>query len=120
LFIRTNAQSFPKTEDDHEFQFHRFEPDELRGKLSAAGFVVRRLSRVNALLGLAEIPRELRAGRAQAAHYHGILATSNGRGSWTAAAKRAWVRLEGQAVRRGVRLPAGRTIVALCRRSAEK
>lgn len=114
LFVRTNAQSFPPTADDHEFQFHRYEPRELRDKLMAAGFVVRRLSRVNALLGLAEIPRELRARRVQAAQYHGILATSNGHGSWTAAAKRAWVRLEGQAVRRGVRLPAGRTIVALC------
>ena len=114
LFVRTNAQSFPATADDHEFQFHRFEPDELQQKLAAVGFHVRRLSRVNALLGLAEIPRELRARRVQSADYHGILATSNGHGSWTSAAKRAWVRLEGRAVRRGVRLPAGRTIIALC------
>jgi SAM-dependent methyltransferase len=114
LFIRTNAQSFPATADDHEFQFHRYEPRELREKLARAGFAVRRLSRVNALLGLAEIPRELRARRSQASDYHGILATSNGHASWAAAAKRAWVRLEGQAIRRGVRLPAGRTIVALC------
>jgi SAM-dependent methyltransferase len=114
LFVRTNAQSFPATRDDHEYQFHRYEPRELREKLTAAGFVVRRLSRVNALLGLAEIPRELRARRVQRNDYHGILATSNGHVSWTAAAKRAWLRLEGQAVRRGVRLPAGRTIVALC------
>jgi SAM-dependent methyltransferase len=114
LFLRTNAQSFPATADDQEYQFHRYEPRELRDKLTAAGFVVRRLSRVNALLGLAEIPRELRARRVQANDYHGILATSNGRGSWTAAAKRAWLRLEGHAVRYGVRLPAGRTIVALC------
>jgi len=115
LFVRTNAQSFPSTEDDHEFQFHRFEPAELEQKLATVGFQVRRLSRVNALLGLAEIPRELRARRVQTADYHGILATPNGRGTWTAAAKRAWVRLEGHAVRRGVRLPAGRTIVALCK-----
>jgi SAM-dependent methyltransferase len=114
LFIRTNAQSFPATADDHEYQFHRYEPRELRDKLTATGFVVRRLSRVNALLGLAEIPRELRARRVEANDYHGILATSNGRASWTAAAKRAWLRLEGHAVRYGVRLPAGRTIVALC------
>lgn len=114
LFVRTNAQSFPATADDHEFQFHRYEPGELRRKLHAAGFVVRRLSRVNALLGLAEIPRELRARRAQSSDYHGILATSNGHATWASRAKRAWVRLEGQAVRRGVRLPAGRTIVALC------
>ena len=117
LFIRTNAQSFPTTDDDHEFQFHRYEPRELREKLKVTGFTVHRLSRVNALLGLAEIPRELRARRVQSADYHGILATTRSAGSWTSAAKRAWVRLEGQAVRRGVRLPAGRTIVALCRAS---
>jgi SAM-dependent methyltransferase len=115
LFVRTNAQSFPTTADDNEFQFHRYEPSELQQKLTAVGFEVHRLSRVNALLGLAEIPRELRARRAQSADYHGILATSNGNGSWSSAAKRAWVRLEGQAVRRGVRLPAGRTIIALSR-----
>ena len=115
LFVRTNAQSFPATPDDHAFQFHRYEPRELHDKLRSAGFAVRRLSRVNALLGLAEIPRELRAKRVQSADYHGILATNNGHASWASAAKRAWVRLEGQAVRRGVRLPAGRTIVALCR-----
>lgn len=114
LFIRTNAQSFPATPDDHEFQFHRYEPNELRSKLESAGFVVKRLSRVNAVLGLAEIPRELRARRIQSADYHGILATANGNGSWSSAAKRAWVRLEGRAVSLGVRLPAGRTIVALC------
>jgi hypothetical protein len=115
LLARTNAQSFPKTSDDHEFQFHRFEPNELRQKLVAAGFTVRRLSRVNALLGLAEIPRELRARREQATDYHGILATSGARnGAWSAALKRAWLRLEGEAVRRGARLPAGRTILALC------
>jgi SAM-dependent methyltransferase len=115
LFVRTNAQAFPATADDPEFQFHRYEPRELSEKLAAAGFTVRRLSRVNAVLGLAEIPRELRARRVQSHDYHGILATSNGHRTWASAAQRAWVRLEGQAVRRGVRLPAGRTIVALCR-----
>jgi SAM-dependent methyltransferase len=113
LFVRTNAQSFPPSDDDQEFQFHRYDPAELREKLAAAGFVVRRLSRVNALLGLAEIPRELRARRVQSAEYHGILATANGHRSWSSAAKRAWLRVEGEVVRRGVRLPAGRTIVAL-------
>ena len=114
LFIRTNAQSFPTTADDRAFQFHRYEPAELREKLRDVGFAIRRLSRVNALLGLAEIPRELKARRAQSSDYHGILATSNGHASWASAMKRAWVRLEGRAVRHGVRLPAGRTIVALC------
>lgn len=120
FFVRTNAQSFPATADDHQFQFHRYEPKELRQKLTAVGFQVRRLSRVNALLGLAEIPRELRARQAQSADYHGILATSNNNGSWTSAAKRAWVRLEGRAVRLGIRLPAGRTIIGLCRRASER
>ena len=115
LFLRTNAQSFPRTADDHEFQFHRFEPAELSEKLGHAGFAVRRLSRMNAHLGLAEIPRELRARRSQKSDYHGILATSNGHGSLASSVKRAWVGLEAEIVRRGVRLPAGRTIVALCR-----
>ena len=114
LFVRTNAQSFPRSADDREYQFHRYEPVELQHKLQRAGFVVRRLSRLNALLGLAEIPRELRARRVQSSEYHGILATTNGHASWTSAAKRAWLRLEGAAVRRGVRLPAGRSIVAVC------
>jgi SAM-dependent methyltransferase len=114
LFVRTNAQSFPYSADDHRFQFHRYEPGELRAKLTDAGFIVRRLSRVNALLGLAEIPREMRARTVQAADYHGILATSNGGQSWASAVKRGWLRFEGEAVRRGVRLPAGRTIIALC------
>jgi SAM-dependent methyltransferase len=114
LFIRTNAQSYPYTADDPAFQFHRYERTELDAKLATAGFVVRRSSRVNALLGLAEIPRELRARRVQTHDYHGILATSNGNGSWTSTAKRAWLRMEGRAIRLGVRLPAGRSIVALC------
>ena len=118
LFLRTNAQSFPYSADDAEFQFHRYEPTELRDKLTRAGFVVRRLSRVNALLGLAEIPRELRARRTQASNYHGILATSNSPQSWSSAVKRTWLRIEGEAIRRGVRLPAGRTIVAVCSAAA--
>ena len=118
LFIRTNAQSFPYSEDDHAFQFHRYERSELDAKLASAGFVVRRSSRVNALLGLAEIPRELRARRSQAHDYHGILATSNGTPSWATSVKRAWIRLEGRAIRLGVRLPAGRSIVALCTTAA--
>jgi SAM-dependent methyltransferase len=118
LFLRTNAQSFPYSADDPEFQFHRYEPPELEAKLTRAGFVVHRLSRVNALLGLAEIPRELRARRTQASNYHGILATSETGQSWASVVKRTWLRLEGEAVRRGVRLPAGRTIVAVCTTAA--
>lgn len=115
LFLRTNAQAFPRTSDDHEFDFHKFEPDELRRKLEGAGFRVLRLSRLNALLGLAEIPRELRATRSGGDGYHGILAEPPAAASLGAAMKRGWLRVEGGAVRRGWRLPVGRTIVALCR-----
>jgi SAM-dependent methyltransferase len=115
LFVRTNANAFPKTGDDEEFMFHRYEPVELRDKLRANGFEVLRLSRINALLGLAEIPREMRAGRTQHSSYHGILATPRPRGGIVNALKRAWLRLEGRVVTAGVELPLGRTIVALCR-----
>jgi hypothetical protein len=74
LLVRTNARAFPATPDDAEFNFHQYRPAELRGKLVAAGFRVIRLGRVNALLGLAEIPRQLRARRQSGAGYHGILA----------------------------------------------
>ena len=115
LLLRTNAQAFPHTADDPAFNFHKYHPAELREKLRAAGFTVLRLSRLNALLGLAEIPRELRATRAQGEGYHGILATPGGRVSLGATLKRRWLRLEGRAVGAGWALPFGRTIVALCR-----
>lgn len=114
LLLRTNAQAFPRTPDDPAHDFHRYEPSELRAKLEGAGFEVLRLSRVNALLGLAEIPRELRAGRDQASSYHGILGTPTG-SSLSRSLKRSWLRLEGRAIRAGVPLPLGRTILALCR-----
>ena len=63
LLVRTNARAFPAIPDDLAFNFHQYRPAELRQKLGSAGFRVIRLSRVNALLGLAEIPRELRARR---------------------------------------------------------
>lgn len=115
LLLRTNAQAFPRTPDDPAFDFHRYEPEELRSKLERIGFRVDRLSRINALLGLAEIPRELRAGRTQASAYHGILARPSSPDRWTNALKRRWLRLEGSAVRAGLALPFGRTILALCR-----
>jgi SAM-dependent methyltransferase len=115
LFLRTNAQAFPRTSDDREFNFHKFQAEELQAKLEDAGFTVVRLSRLNAVLGLAEIPRELRATRSGGAGYHGILAQPSTSRSLGAAMKRGWLCLEGQAVRRGWRLPVGRTIVALCR-----
>lgn len=115
LFLRTNAQAFPRTPDDPEFNFHRYEPNELRTKLERNGFRVHRLSRINALLGLAEVPRELRANRGQSSAYHGILARPAATGGLASAVKRQWLGLEGRAVRAGVPLPIGRTILALCR-----
>jgi SAM-dependent methyltransferase len=120
LFIRTNAQSYPPTRDDHKFDFHKYQPEELRAKLVTAGFSVKRLSRINALLGLAEIPRELRANREQHSDgYHGILAPPSSDHPLSRMMKRGWLLLEGRAVAAGVPLPIGRTIVALCERQAD-
>jgi SAM-dependent methyltransferase len=118
LFLRTNAQAFPHIADDHTFQFHKYRTPELRAKLEAAKLRVVRLGRLNALLGLAEIPRELRV-RHQENSYHGLLAQPRGEQPWSASLKRAWLHLEGQALRRGASLPLGRTILALCRKPTE-
>lgn len=116
LFLRTNAQAFPRTSDDPEHDFHRYRPGELRKRLAGAGLRVVRLSRLNALLGLAEIPRELAALRRDGDAYHGILAEPPEEAGRADRAKRAWLRWEARLVREGVRLPLGRSIVALCRR----
>lgn len=113
LLLRTNAQAFPATADDERFQFHKYRPAELRQKLTEAGFRVLRLSRVNALLGLAELPRELRM-RSCPDTYHGLVSRPRAEPRTVAALKRGWLRLEGRAVRAGVRLPFGRTLIALC------
>jgi len=115
LFLRTNAQAFPFTPDDPIFNFHKYEPHELREKLAGAGFRVLRLSRVNAIPGLAEIPRELRARR-QAHSYHGILAPPPKRGGVAPRVLRAWLGIEGAAIRAGLRWPLGRSIIAVCRK----
>jgi len=112
LFIRTNAQSFPYSPDDVEYNFHKYTPGELRRKLEMAGFVVRRIGRVNAVLGLAEIPRELRARRRSAGSYVGLLAGVPKRGP-AATAKQAWLGVEGSLVAAGLSLPLGRTLVAV-------
>jgi SAM-dependent methyltransferase len=116
VFIRTNAQAFPFTPDDPEYNFHKYEPAEIRDKLTHAGFSVLRLSRINGLLGLAEIPRELRALRREGRTYHGILSQTTGHKGPVARLKRWWLGLEGRAVDRGVSLPMGRTLLALARR----
>lgn len=115
LLLRTNAQAFPRAEDDAEYNFHKYEPDELRAKLEAAGLSVLRLSRINALLGLAEIPRELKARRNQQSEYHGLLAEAQPEVPWVRSLKKGWLRLEATAVSAGVSLPLGRTLLALCR-----
>jgi ubiquinone/menaquinone biosynthesis C-methylase UbiE len=115
VFLRTNAQSFPYTPDDAQFAFHKYDETELRMKLRAASVQVVRLSRVNALLGLAEIPRELSARREEHS-YHGLLSEAKTEPRWQYRLKRSWLRIEGRAVRAGARWPIGRAIVALCRR----
>ena len=114
LFVRTNAQAFPRTRADHQFDFRKYTIAELRHRLTAAGFTIDRLSRVNAVLGLAEIPRELRA-RQMGAGYHGLLAQPHVGAGWLHSAKLRYLRFEGALVRRGYSLPMGRTIIALCR-----
>lgn len=116
LLVRTNAQAFPVTPDDPEYNFHKYGADELRQKLVEVDFDVIRLGRINALLGLAEIPRELSAHRTSGARYHGILAEPDARGGVLDSMKRAWLRIEGRALARGWRFPIGRTLIALCRK----
>jgi SAM-dependent methyltransferase len=116
LLLRTNAQSFPRIRDDHAYNFHKYDPRELVEKLVAAGFSIARLSRVNAVLGLAEIPRELRAAREHAeVEYRGILAKPSPGPRRGDRIKRRWLAFEGRLVRSGVRLPIGRTLIAVCR-----
>ncbi|MBK5296483.1 MAG: class I SAM-dependent methyltransferase [Vicinamibacteria bacterium] len=114
LFVRTNAQAFPATVDDPAYNFRKYTADAVRDRLTASGFAVERLSRVNALLGLAEILRELRA-RQKGPGYHGLLAEPRAEAGWMYHLKRQCLDWEGTLVRRGVRLPLGRSIVALCR-----
>lgn len=116
LLVRTNAQAFPPAADDPEFSFRKYEPDALRSRLSAAGFDIDILGRGNAVLGLAEIPRELRARKVQQSDYHGILAQPRHERALPRAIKRGWLRLEGRALSAGWKLPFGRTIFALCRK----
>jgi SAM-dependent methyltransferase len=115
--VRTNAQAFPRTKADHAFEFRKYTPAELRERLCAAGFTVDRLSRVNAVPGLAEIPRELRARRADAG-YHGLLSQPRTEPRWMDRVTLQCLRWEGAFVRAGGTLPFGRSIVALCRACA--
>jgi SAM-dependent methyltransferase len=115
LVLRTNAQSFPRTADDEAHLFHRYDTRELARKVEAAGFRVERLGRVNAILGLAEIPREWRAQRRSGRGYHGVLATAPGRAGRFDGWKRRWLAAEGRLLHAGRPLPFGRSHVAVCR-----
>jgi SAM-dependent methyltransferase len=115
LLIRTNSQLFPRVADDALNMYRRYDPDPLRLLLTNAGFDVLRLSRANSLLGLAEIPRELRARKnAGRTGYYGLLSKPR-RPSPVDAVKREILRLEGSIIARGAALPFGRTLFALCR-----
>ena len=113
LLLRTNAQSFPRVRDDKEFSFRKYDPRSLRAKLFDAGFLTRVLGRCNAVLGLAEIPRELRAARNASGDYHGILGTPRQRSGFADRLKKAWLRFEGHALVAGLSLPLGRTLFVL-------
>jgi SAM-dependent methyltransferase len=114
LLLRTNAQSWPRTVDDEGNLFRKYEPSVLEQRLKAAGFAVRYLSRANALLGLAEVGRELRATRQSGAGYHGLLATPGRERGFMRNMKRGILRIEGAAIARGMRMPLGRSTIALC------
>lgn len=118
VFIRTNVQSFPRVADDTDAVWRKYEPADLEAKLTEAGFAIVRLSRINALLGLAEIPGELRRRARGQRHssYDVVVNPLPPRISWASPVKRWWLRWEGRAVGRGVRLPTGRSLVALARR----
>ncbi len=116
LLIRTNAQSLPHAQDDPVFEFHKYHTDELREKLETAGLQPLRVGRVNALLGLAEIPRELRAQRAASGHYVGLLSTAPPKRTLSWHAKKSWLAMESALMRAGFSWPFGRTLFALARR----
>ncbi len=119
LFIRTNVQSYPHVPDDPIAVWRKYEPSELREKLHDAGFSIIRLSRLNALLGLAEIPQELKRRSSEQRHssYDVVSAPVQRQSGMATQLKRKWLRLEGRAVRAGVQLPIGRSLVALARRN---
>jgi SAM-dependent methyltransferase len=120
LLLRTNSQSIPRSTDDPANMFRKYDPRDLEEKLNRSGFDVIALSRANSILGFAEVLRELRASRESGTGYHGLLAVPNRKGGLGYSAKRAVLRVEGKLISRGVKLPAGRSIVALCRISASK
>jgi SAM-dependent methyltransferase len=116
LLIRTNAQSFPRVREDRASLYRRYDPEPLRRVIEGAGFEIVRLGRANSILGLAEIPRELRARRRDSGSYHGLLSTPRPPRRIDRI-KRGVIEAEGALLSRGIRLPFGRTLFALCRAS---
>jgi len=114
LLIRTNAQSFPRVSEDRASLYRRYDPEPLRRVIEDAGFRILRLGRANSILGLAEIPRELRARRKDAGSYHGLLSAPRAPRRIDRI-KRRVIEAEGALLSRGLRLPFGRTLFALCR-----
>jgi len=114
LLMRTNAQSFPRVSEDRASLYRRYDPEPLRRVIEDAGFRILRLGRANSILGLAEIPRELRARRKDAGSYHGLLSAPRAPRRIDRI-KRGVIEAEGALLSRGVRLPFGRTLFALCR-----
>ncbi len=117
VLLRTNSQSWPRTVDDPVNDFRKYEPELLSTRLKDAGFQIDYLSRANALLGLAEIARETRATKESGHGYHGLLADARQESDIARSLKRSVLQLEGAAIARRVRLPFGRSIVALCHKS---
>jgi SAM-dependent methyltransferase len=111
LYLRTNAPAVPVLEG-RAAGIRRYRARDLAARLAGAGFAVLRLGRLNALPGLAEIPRA-RCGRVGPGVCRGRSAGLR----WYAPAVGCWLRLEGRAVRWGWSWPLGRTTVALCRRA---
>jgi SAM-dependent methyltransferase len=116
LLIRTNAQSWPHSVDDPANNFRKYSPALLSERLSQSGFEIDILSRANALLGLAEIPREAKASKEIGCGYHGILAEPNTRPGVGRSLKRGMLRMEAVAIANHMKLPFGRSIVALARK----
>lgn len=117
LLIRTNAQSFPRVPADEANLYKRYDPDPLAQILIECGFDILRLSRANSILGLAEIPRELRARGKSNGSYHGLLSAPRAPRRLDSIKQRL-LAAEGTLVARGTRLPFGRTLFALCRRAS--
>ena len=93
LLVRTNAQAFPRVEDDRapiEGTSRRSCGVSSRPRASKSWA----LGRLNSLLGLAEIPRELRARRSKLPSYQGLLSEPKREASVAHFLKKTWLELE--------------------------